>query len=201
MKLLKFGASPFVRKVVVTLHETGQFDDVEIVHGANSLMEPEAELTAMNPIGKIPALIRDDGITLYDSRVITRFLNDRAGASLYPEARIWDVLTLEATGEGILEAALSIVYEKRYRAPEIHSQEWMDAQWLKVERCLDALEERWMSHLAGPIDAGQIAVGCALGYLDLRHDDRNWREGRPQLAAWEEKFSQRPSMQATVPQG
>ncbi len=94
-----------------------------------------------------------------------------------------------------------MVYELRYRAPEIQSQEWIEAQWLKVTRCLDALEERWMSHLAGPLDAGQIAVGCALGYLDLRHDDRNWRDGRPKLAAWEEKFSQRPSMQATVPQG
>jgi len=133
--------------------------------------------------------------------VITRYLSDRAGVGLYPDARIWDVLTLEATADGLLEAALSMVYELRYRAPEIQSQEWIEAQWLKVTRCLDALEERWMSHLAGPLDAGQIAVGCALGYLDLRHDDRNWRDGRPKLAAWEEKFSQRPSMQATVPQG
>lgn len=201
MKLLKLSASPFVRKVVVTLHETGQFDEVEMVTGANSVMEPDAELTALNPIGKIPALVRDDGATLYDSRVITRYLSDRAGAGLYPEARIWDVLTLEATADGLLEAALSMVYELRYRAPEIQSQEWIEAQWLKVTRCLDALEERWVSHLAGPLDAGQIAVGCALGYLDLRHDDRNWRDGRPKLAAWDEKFSQRPSMQATVPQG
>ncbi|MEC8580813.1 MAG: glutathione S-transferase N-terminal domain-containing protein, partial [Pseudomonadota bacterium] len=79
MKLLKLSASPFVRKVVVTLHETGQFDEVEMVTGANSVTEPDAELTALNPIGKIPALVRDDGATLYDSRVITRYLSDRAG--------------------------------------------------------------------------------------------------------------------------
>ena len=201
MKLLKLSASPFVRKVVVTLHETGQIDEVELVPGANSVMEPDPELTALNPIGKIPALVRDDGATLYDSRVITRYLNDRAGAGLYPEARVWDVLTLEATADGLLEAALSMVYEGRYREAEHQSSEWIEAQWLKVTRCLDALEDRWMSHLSGPLDAGQIAVGCALGYLDLRHADRNWREGRPALTKWEAAFAQRPSMQATIPQG
>ncbi len=201
MKLLKLSASPFVRKVVVTLHETGQIDEVEMVSGANSVMEPDPELTALNPIGKIPALVRDDGATLYDSRVITRYLNDRAGAGLYPDARIWDVLTLEATADGLLEAALSMVYEGRYREAEHQSSAWIEAQWLKVTRCLDALENRWMSHLAGPLDAGQIAVGCGLGYLDLRHAERNWREGRPALTKWEATFAQRPSMQATIPQG
>ncbi|MDA0963087.1 MAG: glutathione S-transferase, partial [Proteobacteria bacterium] len=65
----------------------------------------------------------------------------------------------------------------------------------------DAIEERWTSHLAGPVDAGQIAVGCALGYLDFRHGARNWRDGRPHLATWFDSFAQRPSMTATAPAG
>ena len=75
----------------------------------------------------------------------------------------------------------------------------IDGQWLKISRALDAIEARWMAHLAGPLCMGQIAVGCALGYLDFRHADRNWRSERPALAAWYATFAQRPSMTATVP--
>ncbi len=83
--------------------------------------------------------------------------------------------------------------------PEQQSSEWYEALWLKVARGLDALESRWMAHLAGPLDAGQIAVACALGYLDLRYDERGWRGGHPALAAWYARFAERPSMLATQP--
>lgn len=201
MKLFKLSPSPYVRKVHVTLIETGLIDEVELVSGVNSPMDPDPELTALNPIGKIPALVRDDGGTLYDSRVICRYLDAKAGAGLYPETRVWDVLTLEATADGMLDAALLMVYEARFRPDEKRMAEWIEAQWGKVARGLDALESRWMSHLAGPLDAGQIAVGCALGYLDLRHDARGWRDGHPHLATWYDGFAARPSMQAMVPQG
>ena len=82
---------------------------------------------------------------------------------------------------------------------EIVSQDWLDGQWRKVSRCLEALEARWLSHLAGPLDMAQIAVGCALGYLDLRHDTRNWRSIAPALADWEADFAERPSMRETKP--
>jgi glutathione S-transferase len=81
----------------------------------------------------------------------------------------------------------------------MRSADWVEAQWGKVTRALDAIEGRWISHLRGPLDMAQIAVGCALGYLDFRHDARNWRAGRPSLAAWYEGFSVRPSMEATIP--
>jgi glutathione S-transferase len=149
----------------------------------------------------VPALIRPDGCTLYDSRVITRFLDARADAGLYKERRIWEVLTLEATADGIMDAAVLMVYEGRVRPEEKRYDVWVDAQWSKIEGALDALVARWMSHLAGPIDAGQIAIGCALGYLDFRHGDRDWRTGRAELASWYEAFSQRPSMAATAPAG
>jgi glutathione S-transferase len=199
MKLLKAGPSPFVRKVLVTLHETGQTDAVETVDVTASPMGSDASLAAANPLGKIPCLIRDDAPALYDSRVICRFLDTRAGAGLYPEGRLWNVLTLEATADGMMEAAVLMVYEARFRPEDRQYPEWVEGQWGKVSGALDALNARWMSHLHGPLDMGHIAVGCALGYLDLRHELRNWRHGHDALAAWYKKFAERASMQATEP--
>ena len=199
MQLLKAGPSPYVRKVLVTLHETGQIDDVDMVTVAASPLDPDPALIAANPVGKIPALVRADGPTLYDSRVICRFLDARAGAGLYPDRRIWDTLTLEATADGILDAAVLIIYEERFRPGEIVSMDWIEGQWAKVSRALDALQTRWMSHLHGRVDMGHIAVGCALGYLDFRHAPRSWRTGRDSLSDWYADFAERESMRATAP--
>ena len=201
MKLLLAGPSPFVRKVLVVLHETGLVPDVELVTVAASPTDPDPELTSVNPLGKIPALVRADGPTLYDSRVICRYLDSKAQAGLFPENRIWDTQVLEATADGIMEAAVLMVYETRFRPEDKVHEPWVEGQWAKVARALDVLESRWMSHLHGKLDMGQIAVACALGYLDLRHAARDWRRGRDALAAWETKFTQRPSMTATKPQG
>ncbi|MEM7491283.1 MAG: glutathione S-transferase N-terminal domain-containing protein, partial [Pseudomonadota bacterium] len=114
MQLLSSGASPFVRKCRVVLLETGQ-DDVEVRDVTASPMGGDADLNATNPSGKIPALIRDDGPAIYDSRVICRFLDQKAGANLYPESRLWEVLSLEANADAIMEAAIAITYEKRLR--------------------------------------------------------------------------------------
>ncbi|MBO9395154.1 glutathione S-transferase [Shimia sp. R9_2] len=199
MQLIHSPASPFVRKVNVTLAETGQTDDVELVRVKTTPVATADEAAAANPLGKIPALVRPDGPAIYDSRVICRYLVARAGADLYPEERLWDVLTLEATADGILDAAVLAVYERRVRPEEIVSEAWIEAQWGKVTGALDAINERWMSHLFGPLDMGQIAVGCALGYLDFRHGDRNWRQGRDGLAGWYAEFAKRESMLATMP--
>ena len=199
MKLLKAGPSPFVRKVLVTLHETDQYDAVEQVQVTASPLTPDPNLIAANPVGKIPALIRDDGPTLYDSRVICRFLDHRAQTGLYPEVRQFDTLTLEATADGIMDAAVLIVYEERFRPTDKVSMEWIEGQWAKVSRALDAVSTRWMSHLHGRIDMGHIAMACALSYLDFRHDARKWRTGRDALAEWHAGFAARPSMIATEP--
>lgn len=200
MQLLSSGASPFVRKVRVQILETGQ-DDIEIRDVSASPMGGEKALNAANPVGKIPALVRDEGPTLYDSRVITRYLDARADAGMYPQARLWDTLTLEATGDEIMVASVGMTYEMRFRGENgLVWQDWLDQQWAKIDRALDALNARWMSHLHGPLDMGQISVACALGYLDLRHDARGWRNGRDALAAWEKGFAQRDSMQATRPE-
>lgn len=201
MQLISSPASPFVRKVRVLLLETGQEGDVEQIDVSTTPLAPAAEVTAANPLSKIPALIRPDGPTLYDSRVVTRYLDARAGGHLYPSERIWEVLTLEATADALLDAAVLMVYEGRCRPEDKQDKGWLDAQWSKIEGALDALNERWMSHLSGPLDMGQIAVGCALGYLDFRHDDRGWRKDRDALDDWFAVFSQRESMQATKPVG
>jgi glutathione S-transferase len=200
MTLLMAGPSPYVRKVRVTLIETGLADQTETQKVAASPLEPDPTLTAMNPVGKVPTLLREDGPALYDSRVICRYLDARAGAGLYPESRLWEVLTLEATADGILDAAVGMIYEARFRPEEKRHAPWLEGQWAKIARSLDALEDRWTSHLAGRVTMAQIAVGCALGYLDFRHPERDWRAGRPQLAAWFEKASETEAMQATKPE-
>ncbi|MEQ9692632.1 glutathione S-transferase [Shimia sp. SDUM112013] len=199
MKLVSASASPFVRKVRVLLHETNQLEKVDLLDVKTSPLATTDDVKAANPVGKIPALIRPDAPALYDSRVICRFLDARVQSGLYPQTMLWDVLTLEATADGIMDAAVLVTYEGRLRAPEMQDEAWREAQWDKVARAVAAVNTRWMSHLAGPLDMGQIAIGCALGYLDFRHDARKWRRGNDALAAWYEDFSQRPSMIATAP--
>ncbi|NGM44468.1 glutathione S-transferase [Rhodobacter sp. SGA-6-6] len=201
MRLFVSPTSPFVRKVVVMIREAG-IEGIDTEEVAGNPVAPGSLPVDHNPLGKIPALVLDDGRALYDSRVITRYLDHRAGAGLYPGGeRLWDTLALEAMADGMMEAAVLMVYESRIRPEERRHQPWVEAQWLKVNRALDAAETRWQPHLAGPLDMGQIALAVALGYLDFRHDGRGWRQGRPALAAWEAAMAARPALQATVPQG
>ncbi|WP_298858699.1 glutathione S-transferase [uncultured Sulfitobacter sp.] len=200
MKLYYAPTSPYVRKVMILLEETGQRDDVELINVATTPVAADPALLAKNPLAKVPALERPDGPTLYDSRVITAYLDARSGDKLYPAgSRRWDTLTLEATADGILDAALLMTYEMRLRPEEKRMEEWVDGQWSKIARSVAALNTRWMSHLNGPLDMGQIAVGCALAYVDFRHGARDWRKGNDGLAAWFESFESRPWMQSTVP--
>jgi len=200
MKLYYSPTSPYVRKVMILLAETGQSDAVELIPASGTPVDPATMPVTLNPLGKIPALERPDGPTLYDSRVICRYLDARAGGKLYPQGdRLWDTLTLEATADGMIDAAILCVYETRVRPEEKYFEPWVEGQWAKVARSVSALEAKWMSHLHGPLDIGQIAVACALGYLDFRHAARDWRASAGQLAAWYETFSKRESFAATVP--
>lgn len=202
MRLFHSPTTPFGRKVMVLLLETGQDGAVEVIPASGSPIDPGTQPVDANPLGKIPTLVLDDGTALYDSRVICRYLDDRAGAGLYPEPpRLWRTLTLEATADGILEAALLMVYEARLRPGELRFAPWVEGQWAKIARALAMLETRWQDHLAGPLDMGQIALACALSYLDFRHGARDWRSGHPGLAAWHEQMAARESMTATQPQG
>ena len=200
MKLYHSPLSPYVRKVMVVAHETGLLDRIETVDGSGTPLQPHGETVAANPLGKIPALITEDGLTLFDSRVICRYLDDRAGAGLYPAgAAQFPVLAREALAEGMIDAALLTAYEWRLRPEASRFQPWVDGQKDKVRRGIDAFE-RAIDAMGGPLTIDKIALGCALGYIDFRLADLNWRDGHPRLAAWYEEFSGRPSMKATIPQ-
>lgn len=199
MKLITSPPSPYARKIRVLLRETGLIDRVQEVDVTTSPMSSAADALAGNPMGKIPSLMRDDGPSIYDSRVISRYLDDIGACNLYPEHALYEVLTLEATADGIMDATVGMVYETRLRPDDQQSPDWLDAQWGKAERAISAINSRWMSHLNGPLNAAQIATSCALAYVDLRHDARGWRNGNQALAAWQAGFAARPSMQATDP--
>jgi glutathione S-transferase len=136
---------------------------------------------------------------MYDSRVITRYLDARAAGGLYPEGdALWPVLAREALADGIIDAALLAVYEGRLRPEELRFSPWVQAQKSKVLRALGALEGE-AGRFRDGIDASLVALGCALGYLDFRFADLGWREGRPALADWYAAFAERPEMLATRP--
>ena len=197
MKLYFSAASPFVRKVMVVLHETEQLDDVDIHDVQTTAIAPSDDLKSSNPLAKIPALDRGNGSALYDSRVICAYLDHRAGSKLY--ARSWDTKVLEATADGIMDAAVLMTYERRLRPEGMVWEDWIEAQLGKVLGACSALNDHWMAHLKGPLDMGQIAVACALAYLDFRHPSSGWRDGNEELADWFAEFESRPSMQATRP--
>lgn len=200
MQLFHSPTSPYVRKVVVLLRETGQLADVEMIAAAGSPLDASKMPVGHNPLGKIPALVPDDGPALFDSRVICRYLDDRASAGFYPAApRLWQCLTLEALADGIVDAAILMVYEAKLRSAEIRHEGWVEGQWGKIARALDALEDGWIGYLGGNPCIGQVALGCALDYLDFRHGARNWRDGHDRLAAWQAGFARRDSMVATRP--
>lgn len=196
MRLYHSPTTPFGRKVMVLLHETGLMSQVEVITVSGTPLAPGTMPVAQNPLGKIPVLIRSDGMALYDSRVICRYLDQLADAGLYGSGdAMWQVLTLEATADGILDAAVLIAYELRLRPEDKRFPDWVHGQWAKVTRALDMLEQRPL----GPLDMGQIALGCALAYLDFRHDARQWRVGRPNLTAFAAEIAVRPAMQVTQP--
>ena len=199
MKLYHSPTSPFVRKVMVTLHLTGQLDQVELVPGSGTPTDPNEATVGANPLGKIPCLVTDEGETLFDSRVICRYLDWRATGGLYPDgAALFPVLTAEALADGIMEAGVLATYEWRLRPEEIRFQPWVDGQKAKIARGVDMLERTNLVH-AGPTNAASIAAGCALGYLDYRFPDLGWRERCPTLAAWYGTFSETPPMRETAP--
>ncbi|SUZ31364.1 putative GST-like protein YibF [Roseibaca ekhonensis] len=194
--------SPYVRKVMVLAHEAGLLDRIALVPASGTPLDSGTVPLAANPLGKVPVLTRPDGGALYDSRVICRYLDALAGDRFYPQgARQWDCITLEATADGMLDAALEMMYESRLRAEQIRSAEIVEGQWSKISRSIAVLEDRWMAYLAGPLCMGQMALGCALAYIDFRLGARDWRNAAPVLAAWQGGFAARDSMTATTPPG
>lgn len=199
MKLRYSPTSPYVRKVMIVAKETGLDGKIEIVE---TKLGPDSDILQQNPLGKVPTLIADDGQILFDSPVICEFLDSQSnGAKLFPPAgpARWKTLALQALGDGLLDASVARRVESM-RPAASQSADWIAKQAGVMGRSLDLLEKK-AAELDGPLTIGQVTVGCALGYLDFRFADDKWGKTRPKLAAWWEKFSQRPSVTATAPRG
>ncbi len=197
MKLYFANTSPYARKARMTLFEKGLQDRVETIF-ANPFEENPA-LTAANPLGKVPALVTEEGTAIYDSPIICAHLDSLAAEpALIPEGPArWAVLTREALTDGILDAAFAMVMERR-RPAEQQSPSWLERWTTAILRSLDAVESD-IAGYEGALTMAQIGLGAALGYLDFRLPDIDWRAGHPKTAAWFEAFARRPAMRATDP--
>ena len=201
MKLMYAPLSPFVRKVRAASIELGLAERIELVMTQVAPGSPNlAYARDYAPLRKIPALVLDDSSVLYDSTVICEYLDDLAGGKLLPAegAQRWQVLTQQSLANGICEAAVLIRYETALRPEEFRWQAWVDDQWDKVGNGLDWFEAHEAA-LAGPLNIAQLALGCALGYLDFRFEERDWRARCPKLNAWYAELAQRPSFTETRP--
>lgn len=202
MTLYTNPASPFARKVLILLHETGQLDRVALQQTVLTPVSPAAELNDDNPAGKIPALRLADGNVIHDSRVILDYLDHQhVGIPLIPRdgSARWRRLTLASLADALLDAALLIRYEQALRPQEKHWDVWLDNQQEKIERSLNYFEQEAITELSSAFDVASISVAAALGYIDFRQPDLAWRNRYPRLANWYFEVASRPSMQATQP--
>jgi glutathione S-transferase len=195
MKLYTSPTTPFGRKIAVLLHEAELLDRVAIELVSGTPLDAGSLPVSYNPLGKIPVLVLADGTAIYDSRVISRYLDDHFDLGIYPKTpALWPFLAREAAIDGMIEAAVLMAYETRLRPAEARFEPWVTSQWSKITRALDIFE---VAPPTGPLDMTHIALACTLAYLDFRHDARAWRTARPNLAAWHTEMAQRPAMLAT----
>jgi glutathione S-transferase len=194
-------ASPFVRKIRIAASLLGL--EREIAIEIADTMNASDTVRQQNPLGKIPALVLEDGMVLFDSRVILDYLDHRAGGGkIVPKdaAARFAALRLQALADGIMDASILVIYEGRWRPAERHEPKWLEHQAGKVTRALASLE------VAPPAidplpNIGQIALACALGYRDFRFAG-TWRKDHPRLVAWLDQFAaQVPAFAATKPSG
>jgi glutathione S-transferase len=195
LKLYSNAASPFARKCRVIALELGiKLEEVR------TLPMQDPEFRKINPLGKIPALVLDDGSTLIDSPVICEYLNHIGGGKFFPADTIWKAasgrwkaLGLAALGDGLSDAAVAwVILGRENPVPETARQRQMQA----VLATLDVLER--VKFAADPT-IGEITVACAIGYVEFRVPDLDWKSSRPNLSAWYAKLCEYPSMKATAP--
>ena len=196
MKLYYSATSPYVRKVMACAITRGLEGRIAL-HASNPHVSP-ADLVADNPASKVPCLVMDDGLSLYDSPVICEVLDSVGDApALFPAlgAARWRALKFQAMADGILDAAVPCRGE--LAKPKEAARDAQIARFkAAMSRTVDALEtDPPHRH----VDIGSLAVACALGYLDFRFGAEPWRPGHPKLTAWFEEFSKNPGIARTVP--
>ena len=192
--------SPFVRKVRVVMVEK----KLEFEFVLEDVWAADTKIQEFNPLGKVPCLVTDDGGSLYDSRVIVEYLDTLSPVGrLLPQGNRDRTATKcwEAIGDGVLDAGVSIVVEGR-RPEHLRSEDWVNRQRKKIISALNAME-RGVSpnHFCMGVNfsLADVSVGCALGFLDFRMPDLNWRENHPNITALYERLMARPSFATTVP--
>lgn len=187
MKLLFSPTSPYSSKVRMAARHVG----VDLEEIRVNTAESPAELVDTNPLGKIPTLLTDEGTAVFDSRAIMRYLHRIGDTRLYPkkDEKQTEAEVLEALADGICDCLIAIVYEKRFRPPELVSQDAIDRQWAKINRSLDHLD-RNLPKVGKKLHGGHFAIAAMLGYLMLRFPGE-WESGRAALAAWPAKFAKR----------
>ncbi|MBS27852.1 MAG: glutathione S-transferase [Alphaproteobacteria bacterium] len=198
MKLIYSEASPYARKARAAAIETGLADSIE-TEAINPWEDP-AGYRDLNPVGKVPALIRDDGPPLYQSNIVCEYFDAHGTTKIYPDPGPprWTAMRQLAAADGILDASVHERMEMMFHEGDAASQTFIDRQELSVDQALDQLEAE-AGDLDGPVTIGQVAGACALGYRDFRFADNDWRDGRPNLTAWFAEFSKRPSIENTRP--
>ena len=202
MKLYYGTTSPYVRKVVVSAHECGLHDRIERIE--TFPWETGTEYGSVNPVGKVPALITDDGQVLYDSPVIVEYLDSlHDGPKLIPASgpERFECLRIAALADGMMDAVILLFSELTRRPKELHWDYWDKRMRGTVARSLDALEKDAVNFNPDQPDMAQIATAVGVGWIDFRTDTINvdWKSGHPNLVAWFEKIAQRPSMTGSVP--
>jgi glutathione S-transferase len=198
MQLYYSKTSPYSRKVLLTVLELGLDKSVELIVTNPVEHEP---LRASNPLSKVPTLLLDEGGALYDSPVICEYLNAQAKGKIFPKSgpARWDTLKRQALADGLMDAAVRCQLEFKRPEPEQH-RDVIARQLLAIDAALAAFESNPPSNRKRMPLIGELALACALGYLDLRlAQHRNWRKDSPKLRKWFKAFSERPSMQATQP--
>ncbi|MEM6487518.1 MAG: glutathione S-transferase [Pseudomonadota bacterium] len=201
MKLYFSPTSPFVRKVMLVLYLRNIVEGVQLIPGSGTPTQPNKQILGANPLGKIPCLVTDEGQTLYDSRVICRYLDSVSGGTLYPGgAEGFDVLRRESLADGIMDAGVLAMYEHRLRPEPMRHQPIVDAMTGKIERSLAAFEAEVDAITGAPAPRiDHITLACALGYLDFRFSGLGWRSKAPKIAAWFDDFRETPAMLTTAP--
>jgi glutathione S-transferase len=190
--------SPYVRKVMICARELNLLDRLELVRSVAAMTKPNERLMQDNPLSKIPTLVLDDGLVLFDSAVICEYLNDLVAGPLFPQQGRdkWLALRWHAFGDGLLDALILWRNEREREAP---LPVLMDAFDLKVKSSLARLDGEAQSLGDTPLCICHVAVACALGYIDYRFEGLAWRALAPRLAAWHQTIRERPSYSATEP--
>ena len=200
MKLRYSPTSPYVRKVVVSAIELGLSDQLDYVD--TNPWDESSDIVDDNPLGRVPALTTSAGDCLYDSVVICEYLDSLSDAqNLFPAGeQRWQVLRQHAMMNGVLDAGINAIVERLRRPDNLKWDEWVEFQLGAVRRALAVMASEIDGFDGQPLNIAQITAGITLGYVDFRFaDDVNWRADHPVLADWYESFSQRQSMQATIP--